>query len=59
MSWLSRVPNTHKVRSSSLRSDKTFILLDSAGNVPQPRQEKTNWVVPLLNLKQNKAIESV
>ena len=34
------MPNTHKVRSSSLRGDKTFILLDSAQHVPQPQQKK-------------------
>ena len=57
--WLSRVPNTHKVRSSSLRGDKTLILLGTAQHVPQPQQKNTNWVVPLLILKQNEAIQPV
>ena len=51
------MPNTQKVSSSSLRGDKTFILLGSAQHVPQPQQK--NGVVPLPILKQNKAIELV
>ena len=42
--WLSRAPNTNKVRSSRLRGDNTFISSGSAQHVPQPQQKKqTEW----------------